>query len=429
MSIRDGGTVADFRQASPSGNDSRPLKILFCCPVVPYPADSGLKVRVFNLALQLARRHRVHFFCLSHGGTDAAALAAIREAGLSITVVEKPPVSLATKVSTYLSRLARGTPLPFILSWEGTIGGELALLAAQGFDAVVAEHLFMARYVTGINDQVKLITEHNYEAGLAAQLASSLPVPLRWLRSAEASWIAAYEKRMLRLFDGVIAVSESDRQIFVARVPAMPVTLVGNGVDCTRFAGLLEAPRPPGLRLLFLGLLSYQPNEDAVIWFVREVLPRIVASHPDVVFTIAGAQPTGRVLALEGQPGVHVAGPVADVLDCYRDNELMVVPLKAGGGSRLKILEAFAAGTPVVSTTKGAEGLDAEDGRHLLIADTPEAFAAAVIRLHEDQDLYLELRANARRLAEEKYDWAVQSRVLEAALLAVVRRQKPGGAA
>jgi len=386
---------------------SRRLKILFCVPEVPYPADSGLKVRVFNLARELARRHEVHLFCLSRAAADPAALAVIKDAGIAVTVLEKPRVKPALKLTAYLSRLVRGVPLPFILSWEKAIFRGLDGLAADGFDVIVAEHLFMARYVLKVN-AVKVITEHNVEWELAAQLASSRPAPQRWFRRAEAAWIASYEKKMLRSFNGTVAVSEPDRKAFAAMAPAVPVTLVGNGVDCGRYLELLEAPRP---------------NEDAVFWFVREVLPRITVSYPDAVFTIAGAQPTERVLALDNGAGVRVAGAVADVRDCYRENSVMVVPLNFGGGSRLKILEAFAAGTPVVSTAKGAEGLDAENERHLLIADTPEAFAAAVIRLHEDGQLYRELERNARRLAEERYDWPVQAALLEQALLDALGRR------
>ena len=401
---------------------SRRLKILFCVPEVPYPADSGLKVRVFNLARELARRHEVLLFCLSRAAADPAALAVIKDAGIAVTVLEKPRVKPALKLTAYLSRLVRGVPLPFILSWEKAIFRGLDGLAADGFDVIVAEHLFMARYVLKVN-AVKVITEHNVEWELAAQLASSRPAPQRWFRRAEAAWISSYEKKMLRSFNGTVAVSEPDRKAFAAMAPAVPVTLVGNGVDCGRYLELLEAPRPRELRMLFLGLMSYQPNEDAVFWFVREVLPRITASYPDAVFTIAGAQPTERVLALDNGAGVRVAGAVADVRDCYRENSVMVVPLNFGGGSRLKILEAFAAGTPVVSTAKGAEGLDAENERHLLIADTPEAFAAAVIRLHQDGQLYRELKRNARWLAEERYDWPVQAALLEQALLDALGQQ------
>ncbi len=401
---------------------SRRLKILFCVPEVPYPADSGLKVRVFNLARELARRHEVLLFCLSRAAADPAALAVIKDAGIAVTVLEKPRVKPALKLTAYLSRLVRGVPLPFILSWEKAIFRGLDGLAADGFDVIVAEHLFMARYVLKVN-AVKVITEHNVEWELAAQLASSRSAPQRWFRRAEAAWISSYEKKMLRSFNGTVAVSEPDRKAFAAMAPAVPVTLVGNGVDCGRYLELLEAPRPRELRMLFLGLMSYQPNEDAVFWFVREVLPRITVSYPDAVFTIAGAQPTERVLALDNGAGVRVAGAVADVRDCYRENSVMVVPLNFGGGSRLKILEAFAAGTPVVSTAKGAEGLDAENERHLLIADTPEAFAAAVIRLHQDGQLYRELKRNARWLAEERYDWPVQAALLEQALLDALGQQ------
>ncbi len=406
------------REFSPPANR---LKLLMLAPVVPFPPDAGLKVRVFNLAKELAGRHEVHLFCLGRDMTDPSAAAAIRDAGITLTVIKKPPVGLMEKVAVYLDRLVHGVPEPYILSWERTIFRELMAIDPAGFDAVIAEHLFMARYATRLN-MVKVITEHNVEGDLAIQLAKALPPVTRWLRKAEAAWITHYEKRMLRFFSAVIAVSEPDRLALQAMSEA-PVTTVGNGVDCARFTSAFEAPHPAELRLLFLGLLSYQPNEEAVEWFTRKVLPLIRTNFPEAVLTIAGAEPSARVLSLDNGDSVRVTGPVSDVLPSYRDSSLMVVPLLQGGGSRLKVLEAFAAGVPVVSTSKGAEGLLAEDGTHLLIADAAADFAAAVSRLLEDEELYMRLRRNARKLVESRYDWPILAADLETVLRGVVEDQ------
>ncbi len=393
------------------------LNLLFCCPDLPYPLDSGLKVRVFNLGRELARRHQVHLACLSRSTPDLAALAAIEAAGMSVTLIGKPALSLKNKLLTYAGRLAAGVPLPYILSWEESIFTELSRLAAsRPFDMAIAEHLFMARFVLGLNPR-KVITEHNIEGQLESQLAAAAPLPRRLLKQAEAAWIATYERKLLRSFAGVIAVSEADRRALARMAPDVPIALVGNGVDCGRFRDLFSAPGPAEARLLFLGLMSYEPNAEAVLWFINEIFPRIRSGFPKAAITIAGAEPAGPVRALDNGESIRVTGAVTDVLPYYQQNSVMVVPLRQGGGSRLKILEAFAAGMPVVSTSKGAEGLEVENGIHLLIADRPASFAAAVGRLLADRELCTALRRNARRLVEDRYDWPILAAELEGVLI------------
>lgn len=379
------------------------MRILILSPVVPYPPNAGLKIRVFNLARELARNHDVHLFCLSETPPEASRMEAIGEAGMELTVVGKPGKSLAVKLSTYGRRLARGVPPEFILSWEEDIFSALDRLGGRGFDVVVAEHLFMARYSLTLACP-RVLVLHNIESDLARSLAATFPQPRRAYKAAASRWLSRYEKRMLSSMSGAVAVSEADSRRLEQLAPGLPATVVENGVDCTAFGETYGAPRCEGHRLLYLGLMSYESNIDAVTWFTREVLPLIREDFPETVFTIAGGDPAPSVKALAG-PGVAVAGYVDDVRPLYRENDVMVVPLRHGGGSRLKILEAFAAGTPVVSTAKGTEGLEAEDGRHLLVADTPRDMAAAVAGLFRDPGAGRVLRENAAALALERYDW------------------------
>jgi len=380
------------------------MKILVCSPVIPYPATSGLKIRVFNLARQLAREDQVHLFCLSEEPATESQKEAVREAGLGLTVVSKPANSLAEKLSIYARRMAGGVPPEFILSWERDIFTALARLGREGFDVAVAEHLFMARYSLVI-DCPRVLLLHNIESDLARALAATYPQPQRAFKRATAAWSHGYEKRMLSRMQGAVTVTLADRQRLSRMAPALPAAVVENGVDCSSYRELLDAPREAAHRLLYIGLMSYESNIDAVGWFAREALPLIRERYPDTVFTIAGGDPAPAVRALAALDGVEVTGFVEDVRPLYRGHDMLVVPLRHGGGSRLKILEAFAAGTPVVSTSKGAEGLAAVDGSHLLIADDPAAMAAAVRRLFDDPALADALREEAARLAADRYDW------------------------
>lgn len=392
------------------------MKILYALPVVPWPPSSGLKVRSFYLARELARRHEVHLFCLTREPVEAAQREAIESAGMRLTVVEKPPMPYHAKAATYLRRLARGVPLSFMLSWEDLIFSRIANLAADaGFDVAVAEHLFMARYISELSCP-KVLVDENVECRLAAALATRSGVPVRWAKRASAAWTGRYEKKMLELMQQTVAVSYADAQSLSAMVPGLGPAVVENGVSCEAYGGLAAGGRASGRGLLFVGLMSYEPNIDAVKWFSADILPLVLKKFPDAVLSVAGEEPPGEISILDDGSSRRILGFVDDLIPLYRDSSILVVPLRAGGGSRLKILEAFATGTPVVSTSIGVEGLEAIDGEHLLIANTPAAFAAAVLRLLEDDRLYNKLKGNARRLVEEKYDWPVLAGKFEAAL-------------
>lgn len=381
------------------------MKILVCSPVIPSPATSGLKIRVFNLARQLARDNEVHLICLSETPATPAQERSIHEAGLGLTVVSKPANGLAQKLFTYGRRMARLTPPEFILSWEKEIFAALLLLERQGgYDVAIAEHLFMARYTAALSCP-KVMVLHNIESDLARQLAATYAQPRRVYKRLAAAWAGSYERRMLAAMQGAVTVSHQDRERLAALAPGLPSVVVENGVDCGSFGATAAAERPGAHRLLYLGLMSYESNIDAVTWFADAVLPLIRRNYTDTTFTIAGGDPAGPVRDLAQREGIAVTGFVDEVEPLYREHDVMVVPLRHGGGSRLKILEAFAAGTPVVATAKGAEGLAVEDGVQLLIADDPVAMAAAVGRLYREPETAAALRDEALRLVAARYDW------------------------
>lgn len=383
------------------------MKILVCSPVIPSPATSGLKIRVFNLARQLARDNEVHLFCLSETPATPAQELSMLEAGLGFTVVSKPANSLAEKFFTYGRRIAGLTPPEFILSWEKDIFAALMLLERDGgFDVAIAEHLFMARYTAALSCP-KVMVLHNIESDLARQLAATYAQPRRAYKRLAAAWARGYERRMLTAMQGAVTVSSQDREGLRELAPGLPSVVVENGVDCRSYAATAAAGRPGAHRLLYIGLMSYESNIAAVTWFADAVLPLIRRDFPDTTFTIAGGDPAAPVTALAQREGIAVTGFVDEVEPLYREHDVMVVPLRHGGGSRLKILEAFAAGTPVVATTKGAEGLAVEDGTQLLIADGPVAMAAAVGRLYQEPETVATLRDEALRLVGARYDWPI----------------------
>jgi glycosyltransferase involved in cell wall biosynthesis len=220
-----------------------------------------------------------------------------------------------------------------------------------------------------------------------------------------------FERAAVRAFDRVITCSDEDA---AALPPSGQVTVVPNGVDTAKFR---PAPLPAAAKIVMTGALYTGPNVDGATWFCHEVIPLVQASRPDVELDIVGALPTDEVLALGRMGGVTVHADVADVLPFLHASRVAVVPLRLGSGTRLKALEALAAGRPVVGTSIGLEGLDLVDGQHALVADDPQAFATAILRLLGDDQLAAGLVTAGRRLVEDRYSWShIADRFAEAVI-------------
>jgi glycosyltransferase involved in cell wall biosynthesis len=214
-----------------------------------------------------------------------------------------------------------------------------------------------------------------------------------------------YEAALFRKFSQIVMVSEEDRRA-CEQLPGQqtPIAVIRNGVDCAHNCLGLADVRPN--TLIYNGALTYRANYDAMQYFLAEIYPRIRQALPEVALSITGSTQGLDLSSLHLDGSVHLTGYVEDVRLPVAGSAVCVVPLRQGGGTRLKILEAMALGTPVVATSKGAEGLDVVDGEHLLVADDPAAFSEATLRLLRDAALRARLAHNARALVEAKYDWA-----------------------
>jgi sugar transferase (PEP-CTERM/EpsH1 system associated) len=277
-----------------------------------------------------------------------------------------------------------------------------------------------------------VIFTHNVESEIWRRHAETKTGAIeKALYRAQYQRMLGYEQRTLARFDGVLAVSDADRETFAALYPGairQPAHVVPTGVDTEYFA-----PSPIGNQhaavghsLIFTGSMDWLPNEDAMQFFCREILPLVRAEQPNVTLSIVGRTPTPAVKRLADEHGVRVTGRVDDVRPYIQEAAVYIVPLRIGGGTRLKIFEAMAMGKAVVSTTVGAEGLPVTDGEHVMLADTPDAFARAVVRLLRDGDRRAQIGAAARALVLERYDWSAVAGSLESALVQFARRQAQG---
>jgi glycosyltransferase involved in cell wall biosynthesis len=304
----------------------------------------------------------------------------------------------------------------------------LAKLAArQRFDLVLVEFSLLWPYAGLFTEVPVVLDAHNVEAEIVRQLGESCRNPLkRLLYQREEQYLRRLEEAAWRECALCLAVSERE-QAAIAAACGDPgkVESVPNGVDLERFA--FQPKERPGRKVLFLGGMEYGPNLDAGRWFLAEIFPRLRNALPAVEVDVVGRQ-LDKLGDLLAQPGVCPHENVPDVLPLFRGVDLLAVPLRQGAGTRLKILEAMAAGLPVVATAKGCEGIAAVNGEHLLVADGAEAFARAVATLLTDREQAGRLAHNARQLVTERYSWEELGARLEG-LLACVARVARGGSA
>ena len=237
-------------------------------------------------------------------------------------------------------------------------------------------------------------------------------LPQRLYARRTAHLLRKLEDQLLAQCDVHTVCSEREREALLSRGVPARVEVIPNGVDVQSFAAT-QPSSEPRRNLVFVGSMDYHANVDGALYFAREVWPKIRALRPDLKFVICGSRPTAEILALRNsQPGVTVTGTVDDVRPYYQSALASIVSLRVGGGTRLKVLEAMAAGTPVVSTTLGAEGLAVTHGKDVLIADTPAEMVDAIVHLQNESEQWRSLVLNGRRLVETRYDWSVSGEKL-----------------
>jgi glycosyltransferase involved in cell wall biosynthesis len=274
-------------------------------------------------------------------------------------------------------------------------------LSAQA-DAVLAIGLQMGQYLSSTQPGVPTILDnYNVEWLILDRMAQTRPPQKRWFWQLEARKLRRSEGEFLRRAGRVIAISDVDREGMAALAPAAQIEVIPNGVNETFFraVGPRRSELPP--RYAFVGAMNWHVNEDAAYWMRREIWPRILAEQPNAELYFVGREPSADVRALADSPEIHVTGTVPDIRPYLEERIAVVVPLRYGSGIRNKILESFAAGRPVISTSVGAEGLPVRDGEHLLIANTDAEFAAACVRVARDPELCTRLVAAGRKVVAE----------------------------
>jgi len=390
------------------------MRILFITDYVPYPPIAGDLIRNYSLIRRIARQHQVSVagFLMRPDETDG--VSHMQEFCHRVEAVNLQRRNKLARLPGLIRYVLAGIPFDFEFLHSDVLADRIRHLASsEDFDIVQIEQTRMALYLEALPPGCKsktILVFHNVASQQYDRISRIGRTPAERIRARLHSlmlrrWEPSYAER----FDRCIAMSEADRRLLIMANPRLRVDIVPNGVDTELYQPLsFEETQPV---VLVIGSMSYPPNADGALWFCNDILPHIRRIFSKVQVWIVGISPPPEVVKLSGD-GVHVTGSVEDVLPYYERTSLSVIPLRAGGGTRLKILEAMALGRPVVSTSIGCEGLDLVDGQHLLIADDPEQFAEKTVRLLTDRALYQRIAAEARQLVVATHDWDVIARQL-----------------
>jgi sugar transferase (PEP-CTERM/EpsH1 system associated) len=413
-------------------------KLLFLTPQLPYPPNKGTAIRNFNLIKNLGEDYDISLLSF----VDVKALngeltQGLRVLGEMCSKVQTVPQAHRNPFVRLLKTVFTFSPdLSFRLYSDVFVEQLVKTLNTETFDAIQIEGLEMASLWAKAREKADLkkrptliLDEHNAEYVLQRRAFEiERLVPGHWIRAFYSllQWakLKAYEGRICRQMDGIITVSEQDRQQLLKLNVNVPIAVVPNGVDVSHFREPSLDGTPLGENsMVFTGTMDFRPNIDGVSWFSRHVWPLIYKSLPDAKFYIVGRSPRPEVLALEQMPGIVVTGAVRDIRPFVTSAMLSIVPIRVGGGSRLKILEAMAAGTPIVSTSLGAEGIDVTSGLNIAIADKPEDFAAEVVDLITNQKRRETLATEARKLVEDHYDWPAVVPIMDKFYSSLINQQ------
>ena len=399
--------------------------LLLLTPQFPYPPHQGTTLRNYNLIAGLARHHEVHL--LSFGDPAASRGTPLDDLCRTVQVLPPPERSTLQRVQglafSRLPDMAQRLPsAAFQDALDGT-------LAREDPDVVEVEGIELAQYLFQVANRrgsarrpLLVFDDHNAEYVLQQRaFETDIRQPRRWIGAAYSfvQWqrLKGYERRACHAADRVVAVSDTDAAAIRRLDAGLDPVVVPNGVDIHFYAAdvpALEDGAGPGpLDLVFTAKMDFRPNVDAVLWFAQAALPLIRKQSPGTRFWVVGKDPHPRLAPLAADPGIVVTGWVEDVRPYIAGAALYVIPLRIGGGTRLKVLEAMAMGKPIVSTALGCEGFEVEPGQELAIADTPDEFATTVLALLQDPDRRERMGRDARQYARSRYDWRMIVPLLE----------------
>ncbi len=381
------------------------MRILFLSTWFPYPLSQGSKIRAYYLIRSLAQKHDVNLVSFAETPIDDLTLDHMKQICRNVDVVDENPFQ-PKRIKSILGWLSWKPGIAITSRSREMEERVRGIVRTWKPDRIVAITFVTAPYACSVSGVPKIIDIDNLMSPMLYESYQRSIHRQKRLRS----WLAwkkfqIYEKWLYNQFDLCFAVSKQDLEKVSKLVLKGPelTGLLPNGVDLVLNHPGLCQPEPASL--VFNGALTYSANFDAMNYFIDEIFPFIRARLPQAHLRITGKTAGASIAKFTTSPNITLTGYLQDVRPMVAGSWVCVAPLREGGGTRLKILEAMALGTPVVTTTKGAEGLEVEDGKHLLIADHAADFAERTLRVLQDSQLRTQLASNAYLLVKEKYDW------------------------
>lgn len=407
------------------------MKILYIAHRIPYPPNKGDKIRSFNEIKHLSMNHEIHLCCLADDPEDLQYQNALKTYCKTVNVVPINPKLAKLKSAMYLfSNKPLSIPYFYSQKLQKAID---RLLATTVFDCIFCFSSQMAEYVfkskgRQTNGQARLFMDFvDVDSDKWIQYSRYEKWPMSRVHRLEGRRLSGYERKIAGRFDHSIFVSRKEVDIFKSFCPQIKnVAAVPNGVDYKYFSpsflspalsgtvnnGLLSTDKECPI-LLFTGAMDYYANVDGVIWFCREIFPRIQAGFPEVKFYIVGSNPHPQIWSLQESDGIRVTGFVEDIRPYYLAADVCVIPLRLARGVQNKVLEAMAMERPVMATSMAIQGIEAVTDKQLLISDSPEEFASKVMDLLKNEKKRRDLGRNSRKWVKSNYQWSSNMKMLE----------------
>ncbi|SRR5579883_2664304 len=386
------------------------MRVLYFSPRDCWPLTSGARLRDYYLARGISQCAHLTYLGF---GTNSGDKIWRGRVGLNqeLNCILVPPPPRYSPMDLVKGMIG---PLPVTVRnfSSPAMRAELdRILQAESFDFVQIEGVHLSTYLSVIAaapGPPRVIADwHNIESELIHRYAGNLSAlaPKRWYAKRTARLVERLESKLLENCHAHLVCSERERQALLPRAAAATIRVIENGVDTSTFAPEGHLPGNVRRNLVFVGSMDYHANIDAVLYFGREVWPQLRQLRPDLRFVVVGSRPVPEVLALANTPGVEVTGTVEKIAPYYHTALAAVVPLRVGSGTRLKVLEAMAAGVPVISTPLGAEGLAVTHDRDLVLAASPAEFVSATLRISGDAREWTRIALSGRQTAQ-RYDWS-----------------------
>jgi polysaccharide biosynthesis protein PslH len=395
------------------------VRILVVTTKSPYPLFEGRALRSYNLIKQAAKRHEIHLASFIQTPEEVAGIEHMKSI---CSVVRSHRLYFDNPrmdgLRDALRELPRAAPLPVVKYDTAAMRQTLReLLATHRYDLVHVDMLHLSEYLDLFEGLPTVLMGHNVESMILERRAAN---ESRWLARTYLRYqhrkLVRYETRACQRATKVVAVSRADADVLAAWTGRDDIAVVPNGVD-TSFFDVPAVPFKPG-SMVYVGGFTWFPNEDAIQYFARDVLPLIAKEVPEANLTVVGKNPdNAAVRALSENPRIKLTGMVDDIRPLVAESAVYIVTLRIGGGTRLKILDALSMSKAIVSTSIGCEGLEVTDGQDITVADDPQSLANAVVRLLRDPDEARRLGRAGRALVEQRYEWNVLGEGLDSVYL------------